>query len=483
MQIPSNNLIAVNPNNRRKNSDDRQKRNLNATHEGVIVNNFIKDCCEKEGFIIPEHSFLQQELKNKPKKVSNNPFLPICVITLGVLGGAAVITSLAKHCAKIKLKLPEWDRLPDIPRNMNLNSESHFVTYVAMQNPTFKTAMGAFAVFGFSSVVFAIKNGVDGIKEIWVKKQEASIQRDLQEKLIAVETRSFSGKNQIIRNMISQRANEISILLGEKVLSSKLDKNFFRGIGFKGKNDANETNKSVLLLVGASTFAAATILGIVINKNIKKTLSLAKDYSDGLHDKVAKIIEKETLGKKDKEALKQCLETLNFKPEYVKEQMTKAKIFTNDEIDETVDFVKEKSRKYVQAPEALGGKRGIQYYSYIDGVEGHLYNWLMTECKLARNLFYALATVTGLGYLGQKSVEAIKEVQVKKFNAKTEYELQNQLVEVELKNFLSKKTSAIEPLMDIFRRKISETSDKNELKPMANEILSEIKNGAPFVYS
>ncbi len=35
---------------------------------------------------------------------------------------------------------------------------------------------------------------MDGFKDIWVKRREADIQKNLQENLIAVETQAFSGK-------------------------------------------------------------------------------------------------------------------------------------------------------------------------------------------------------------------------------------------------------------------------------------------------
>ena len=70
-----------------------------------------------------------------------------------------------------------------------------------------------------------------------------------------------------------------------------------------------------------------------------------------------------------------------------------------------------------------------------------------------------------------------------KENAKTEYNLQDRLVNVELNNFSAKKSSVIEPLMDEFRKQARSGKDKQELKTRAENILCEIKNGPPFVYS
>ena len=105
------------------------------------------------------------------------------------------------------------------------------------------------------------------------------------------------------------------------------------------------------------------------------------------------------------------------------------------------------------------------------------------ENPLLKILFAGMTTVTALGYVGTKAVEAIREVQVIKENANTELELQNRLVEVELKNFETKKKSVIEPLMDEFRLQAFNGKDKKELKVRAENILYEIKNGPPFVYS
>ena len=42
-------------------------------------------------------------------------------------------------------------------------------------------------------MAFMGKTFFDGYKDIWVKRKEANIQKNLQENLIAVETQSFSG--------------------------------------------------------------------------------------------------------------------------------------------------------------------------------------------------------------------------------------------------------------------------------------------------
>ena len=102
---------------------------------------------------------------------------------------------------------------------------------------------------------------------------------------------------------------------------------------------------------------------------------------------------------------------------------------------------------------------------------------------LLKMVFGGMTAVTTVGYVGAKTVEAVKEAEVIKENAKTELDLQKRLVSVELKNFETKKRSVIEPLMDEFRVQAMNGKDKSELKTRAENILYEIKNGPPFVYS
>ncbi|MBR1460914.1 hypothetical protein IJ596_04705, partial [bacterium] len=99
-------------------------------------------------------------------------------------------------------------------------------------------------------------------------------------------------------------------------------------------------------------------------------------------------------------------------------------------------------------------------------------------------LFSGITGITALGYGGKLAGDALKEVQVKKINAETELNLQQRLVSTELRNFKSKKDAAISPLVKEFYKQVdSKKRTKEELKTMAENILLEIKNGPPFVYS
>ena len=124
------------------------------------------------------------------------------------------------------------------------------------------------------------------------------------------------------------------------------------------------------------------------------------------------------------------------------------------------------------------------FYSHVDDYRAFLYNYLLdTDNKQFKALFLGTTGLAAIGYGGKLIGEAIKDVQVKKINADTEAELQQRLVSTELKNFKSKKDAAIQPLMDEFYKQAQSGKPKEELKIMADNILFEIKNGPPFVYS
>ena len=100
-----------------------------------------------------------------------------------------------------------------------------------------------------------------------------------------------------------------------------------------------------------------------------------------------------------------------------------------------------------------------------------------------KNLFFGISTITAMSYGGKTFADAIKEVQVKKYNAEIELDLQKRLVSTELRNFKAKKESAIEPLCEEFFTQKAQGKSSEELKTIADNILFEIKNGPPFVYS
>lgn len=120
--------------------------------------------------------------------------------------------------------------------------------------------------------------------------------------------------------------------------------------------------------------------------------------------------------------------------------------------------------------------------AYMEKATPH--NWLMNpKNPQFKNLFFGITGVSALAYGGKTLVEAVKEVEVKKYSAEVELNLQKRLIATELRNFKAKKESAIEPLCEDFFVQKTAGKSPEELKVMADNILFEIKNGPPFVYS
>ena len=81
------------------------------------------------------------------------------------------------------------------------------------QDPTnIKNTQALLAVLGISSVGAIGKRFVDGLCEIWVRQKESNIERDLQEAMIAIETRAFSGKNHVLRSMVANKAKTLKTM-------------------------------------------------------------------------------------------------------------------------------------------------------------------------------------------------------------------------------------------------------------------------------
>lgn len=188
-----------------------------------------------------------------------------------------------------------------------------------------------------------------------------------------------------------------------------------------------------------------------------------------------------------KEAIKACgdvFKIMNATEQTMNNYLSKIHNITPDEINDAILDVK-KSQIYAQAPEALGGiSEKIQYYCYINEERGHLYNWILNpENKFNKYLFLSFCAISSAGYVCEQVASAIKEVMVNRENSKSELALKKRLVEVEISNFKAKKMSALNPLIDNFIYQLEHKKSKEELKDLAENILIEIKNGPPYVYS
>ena len=480
-----------------RNHTQTQKKLISEMKEGVVVNSMIKDNQDSpnignmyDSLVIPDRtvqpdSFEHIDLKhhNKKQNTMHKSLIPLLAATTTLFGILAGSMALLSRAAKHKAVLPDWKTLPEIPKNVAINNEPHFVTYLMIRDPNMRNILGALGVFVLSAAGLAGKNFVDGVKEIWVRKKQADVQKDLQEKLIAVETQSFSGKMQILRNMLAEKAKELDSILHKENIGNA-NTTFRKFISFKQSNN-EKTEKNILgyAAVGVTT-ALISLLGFLAFKNVQKTAKIYENYSRQMEDKIKKLIDSNTNW--DNETLskvKNICVSMNYSAKKIEATLKDAKGLPDGFITE----VKKEAEKVTQeGAEAIAGKPGTKpsLYSHTDDDRAHLYNMIVNwENPLLKILFAGLSTVTTVGYVGTAAIEGIKEAQVIKENAKTELDLQKRLVNVELNNFETKKRSVIDPMIEEFRIQAMQGKDKNELKTRAENILYEIKNGPPFVYS
>ena len=474
-----------------KNMTNTQKRNDTYVKEGIIVNSYVKDpllsldeTCDTL-VIANTKSDLPQKLYEKEEK-NTNPLLPLCAATVGVMGLLGGFTAMMKKFSKGKLDSSKEYLLPGLTRNHCINDEIHQSIFSMIQSPNRKTILASIGVITLGSMGFMGKIFIDGLKEVWVKKKEADIQKNLQENLVEVETQSFSGKIQIIRSMLSSKA---------KIFSSEL--------AFQGKKKETENKNNNLLLFGGLTLLAILGLGYFSARNIRKSDEFIRNGIKNTKTGIDNVINEFNSGKplnnlqghngeiiSGKEAYKllieNMLESIYARPEDVEKVVRKL----NLPEAEKLEFIKHLNDSMNQATEKVSpmmggtGRNKITYFSHVNDYLSFFYDWLMNpKNPQFKNLFFGIAGISALAYGGKAAAEAVKEVQVKKYNADIELNLQKRLVSTELRNFKAKKESAIEPLCEEFMKQKGGGKSKDELKIIADNILFEIKNGPPFVYS
>ena len=184
--------------------------------------------------------------------------------------------------------------------------------------------------------------------------------------------------------------------------------------------------------------------------------------------------------------IENLLESVYAKPDEVKRTVEKLNLPEKEKaeyLNHLLDTMNQATEK-VNPMMGGSGRNKITYFSHVNDYLSFFYDWLMNpKNPQFKNLFFGIAGISALAYAGEAAAEAVKEVQVKKYNAEIELDLQNRLVSTELRNFKAKKESAIEPLCDEFFIQKEQGKSKEELKIIADNILFEIKNGPPFVYS
>lgn len=462
--------------------------------KGVLLNNNIKKAQKDVDFLDYENNYLdfspslEKKEENKGDNKENKKeeggfnfkkaFLPlalasaISVLTLFSL--SAFLKTYSNHLAK------DFEPLPgDLPRSMNLLEEPDLAIFRALRDPNAKNVLGLLGVALFSGLTLISKNFLDGFREIWTKKQECNINQNFQENMVSVEAEAFSGKLKVVDKMFKDTSKYF-----KETFSENNSKN---SLSFKGENKEKEQKKkqtdkkSFLALLGASLGLLS--IGALTFSNYKKTLVNLDKYKERMtHEEILGKIDS-AVKNKDLGALENILKLINAKDETIKEQVLK---IAPDEktAQDTIERIK-KSKIYAQAPEALAGvSEKIQYYCYVNEPRGHLYNWILNpENKFNKYLFLSLSTSSALGYVVSCALGAVKDVAVMRENSNSELDLRKKLVKTEIDNFKAKKESAINPMLENFKFQKEKGKSEEELKGLAEEILIEIKNGPPYVYS
>ncbi len=482
-----------------KNLTRSQKKTTLDTKEGVLVNTLIKENSASQNLtlndtidtlVISRNTKMPEKLYEKDTNKEKR-LLPLSGIALGVMGAMAGITWLISHSAKINLNIDSLKRLSPLLRNVAINDEPIQALYRIVECPNWKTITAGAGVFSLTAMAFMGKTFFDGFRDVWVKKKEADIQKNLQEKLIDIETQSFAGKIQITRSMLSQKAIELGKYLNYEPKKTSADETFkalmFKG--FTGKKDKTQKDKNSnmnYILLGAATFAGIIGLGFLSLKNLTKTKGHINNFVKDTQKEIAEIVK--NAKPENREQTLANLKNLFKSIEPTKDEMEK--FLEKLDWEEKSDFIQSMANEFKKStvdanPHCGGGSLPkTTFYSHVNDFRAFFYNYLLdTENKQFKALFLGTTALTAIGYGGKLVGEAIKDVQVKNMNADTEAELQQRLVSTELKNFKSKKDAAIQPLMEEFYKQARDGKPKEELKTMAENILFEIKNGPPFVYS
>lgn len=494
-----------------QNQTQNQRKDKNPQSEvlkGILLNQYIKkqDRCDSfddfdkisTALLIPNKVDV---IKKEPSKEKEDfdykkALKPIAIASGVMLGAIGVISFATKKYSNILASKNDIVRPGDLARNINILEEPHFAMYRLLRDPNAKNIAGFIGVCAMSIFTLIAKNFVDGAKEIWIKKQNCDIEHDLQENLIQVETNAFSGKLNVVNTLLSDTTKYFKSVLSTDNKESK-NPNFKSFLSFKGnnedkkedeKNPADKKEKRNIIIASLATITGIVGFSYMLFRNYQKTLKnldtfTAKFEHNEIQAKITNALNEQDKNKAIR-GLIDIFKVINAKDETMQTNFSKIKGINEDEIKKAIKEVKS-AQIYAQAPEALGGiSEKIQYYCYINEERGHLYNWILNpENKFNKYLFLCFSALSATGYIGSQIADAIKSVVVSRENSKSELELKKRLVETEVNNFKSKKMSAINPMIDNFMYQVQEGKSKEELKDLAENILIEIKNGPPYVYS
>lgn len=484
-----------------RNMTDTQKRNANSIKEAKIVNSFVKDPLvsmdETFDYLVISHNDIEipKKVYEQEQKDSSRSLKYLAGASIGVMGFIGGFTALIKNFSEKKLASTQEYLLPGITRNHCINDELHQSIFSMIQSPNRKTVLASVGVITLAAMAFLAKTFIDGFRDVWIKKQEANIQKNLQENLIAVETQAFSGKIQIIRSLLASKAKTFSNEIGNSNQPS------FKSNGVKEKSE-KKNSLSSLVLAGV-TLAGIIGLGFYAITNLRKSDEFIKkglkNTREALDDVIREFNENKPLGKVEdhngrlltgKEAYKHIIEnmldSIYAKPYEIEAFIEKMKLPKAEKEEFTRYLQNAMNQATEKVNSAIGGsgRNKITYFSHVNEYLSFFYDWLMNpKNPQFKNLFFGIAGISGASYIGTTAANAIKDVQVKKYSADVELDLQKRLIATELRNFKAKKESAIEPLCDEFFIQKENGKSPEELKTIADNILFEIKNGPPFVYS
>ncbi len=437
----------------------RTDKMMRTTKQGIVTETFISNR-ESENSIFKDtplpadlrKSFQEKEQAEKRReKSADKQFLAMIGIPLVVLGAGALVTeimagvfkkklhpglpgksaennSLSKLFGGIKKLFTDPEKGPVIPPQMNLTKETEFAAYEALRDPNLKKMLGATAVFTYTAAAFVLKSTVDGLKDIWVKQNEADIRRNFQEKMIDIETRSFAGKKQTVRYLLDRKTKELDSI------------NKARNIAFTGnkekEHEQNESNSGIKPFYVVTGLAAVGASVLLIRKTLKNIREIGKTI-----EKAAEKIPKQA----------------NKKPG---------------------------SSSWAPVHGMYGDPNGRPtVFGILNDASAHVYNMFMNPSKFTGLLATGMSAVAGIGYAGTKFVDGNREIQVKKANAQIDLDMNDKLVPVELENFLKKKEAAVSPLINDYKTySDSHSEDMEGLKSKYKIIINEIKNGPPFIY-
>ena len=118
-----------------RNLTNAQKRTTGETKEGVLVNNFIKDCpdCENinlnstmDSLVISKNTKMPEKLYEKDR--AGKSLMPISAIALGVMGAIAGVAGLIHHSSKVNLTMDALKRVPPtVRKQLSFLKKKHFL--------------------------------------------------------------------------------------------------------------------------------------------------------------------------------------------------------------------------------------------------------------------------------------------------------------------------------------------------------------------